>query len=715
LIKQKVQKRNTKGRLVSGLAFLLLALAVSCSNSVTWQYPESKISDHVETLHGVQVADPYRWLEDLNSEETGQWVEAQARFAREYLDKLPELEPVRQRLTELWDYEKYGVPRKKGNRYFFTYNDGLQNQSVLYWSESLDEEPRILLDPNTLSEDGTVALTDYQISPDGRLMAFGTSEAGSDWQSWRVREVDTGRDLADEIRWIKFSSVSWTADSRGFFYSRYDEPTPGEEMQGTNFFQKIYFHRIGDAQTKDRLVYERPDQKKWGFNAHVTEDGRYLTIRVRQGTSTQNGFFYRDLKKSRSEVVELLGQFDARYDFVGNRGPLFWFLTDLDAPRARLIEIDIRKPARELWKTLIPESDQTLQNVSVVNQQFICSYLEDAHTMVRIHQTDGEPVGEIELPGIGTASGFDGHPDDTETFYSYTSFTVPVVIYRYDLKTGESTEIRRPKIGFDPADYETRQVFCTSRDGTRIPMFISHRKGLQLNGYNPTLLYGYGGFNISITPRFSVTNLVWMEKGGIYVLANLRGGGEYGEQWHQAGMKLNKQNVFDDFIAAAEYLIEQRYTSNRHLAITGASNGGLLVGAVLNQRPELFAAAVPRVGVMDMLRFHHFTIGWAWVSDYGSPENEEEFRTLYAYSPYHNINPEAVYPPTLIMTADHDDRVVPSHSFKYGAALQAAQKTGPNPILLRIETRAGHGSGKPTSKRIEEAVDMLAFLIENTR
>ena len=661
---------------------------------------------------GVEVPDPYRWLEDLDSPETREWVQAQNAVTFPYLKALPDRERLKDELTSLWNYERYGLPEKEGNFYFFTLNTGLQNQGVLYVSEGLDGDSRILLDPNTLSEDGTVSLAGSAVSPDGKYLAYGISSGGSDWREWRVRKVDTARDLSDRIEWVKFSGASWTRDGKGFFYSRYDKPE-GDILEEVNYFQKIYYHQIGDPQEKDRLVYERRDHKNWGLRGVVTDDGRYLIIGVSQGTDERNRVFYQDLDGS-GEVVELLDDFDAGYSFLGNQGPLFWFRTDLEAPRGRLIQIDTRRPQREHWVELIPQTDDTLRKVSVLNHKFVLSYLRDAHSYIEIRELSGKKIRALELPGIGAVSGFGGKIDDRETFYRFSSYVDPGTIYHYDLGTGESTIYRESTIQFDASAYETTQVYYESKDGTRVPMLITYRKGLELNGKNPTLLYGYGGFNIPQTPRFSVSNAVWIRNGGVYAVANLRGGGEFGEEWHQAGMKANKQNVFDDFIAAAEWLIEMKYTSTQHLGIAGGSNGGLLVGACLTQRPDLFGATLPAVGVMDMLRFHKFTIGWAWVSAYGSPDDPEDFQSLYAYSPYHNIRDGVEYPPTLVTSADHDDRVVPSHSFKFAARLQEAQR-GASPVLIRIGTRAGHGSGKPTSMQIEEATDRLAFLAKHLR
>jgi prolyl oligopeptidase len=663
----------------------------------------------VDVYHGQAVPDPYRWLEDLDSERTRAWIEAQNQLTFDYLQRIPARQRLLERLTQLWNYEKYSQPFKEGGRYFYFKNDGLQNQSVLYTQESLEAEARVLLDPNTLSEDGTVALSGIAISRDGRYLAYGLSRSGSDWQEWKVRDIETGEDLPDHLRWIKFSGASWTPDGQGFFYSRYDEPPPGREYESANYFQKLYYHRLGTPQSEDLLVYHRPDQKEWGFAGGVTEDGNYLIISVWRGTDPKNLLFYKDLRDPNSPVVELIREFEAEYSFVGNDGSRFWLLTDLDAPRRRLVAIDLDNPGQV--QEVIPEAEETLQGVSLINNQFVAFYLKDAHTQIKTFALDGTYLGAIPLPGLGSASGFGGKRYDTETFYTFTSFTTPPTIYRYDFTTGRSTLFRQPQVDFDPQAYEVQQVFYPSKDGTRIPMFLVHRRGLARTGDHPTLLYGYGGFGISLTPSFSVGLVAWLEMGGVYAQPNLRGGGEYGEAWHQAGTKLNKQKVFDDFIAAAEWLVANGYTNPSKLAISGGSNGGLLVGACLTQRPDLFAAALPAVGVFDMLRFHKFTIGWAWISEYGSPEDPQEFKALYAYSPLHNLKPGTAYPATLITTADHDDRVVPAHSFKFAAALQAAQG-GSQPILIRIDTKAGHGAGKPTTKLIEETADRWAFLVE---
>jgi prolyl oligopeptidase len=688
----------------------LLAAEGGAAPGIT--YPHAKAVDQVDDYHGTRVADPYRWLEDTDSSDTRAWVEAENKVTFGYLEQISYRKAIHDRLTQLWNFERYRVPQKQGGRYFYEHNNGLQNQNVLYVAESLNAEPRVLLDPNTLSSDGTVALVGHAVSEDGRLLAYGTAVSGSDWMDWHVRDVDTGKDLSDLLKWVKFSGASWTKDGKGFFYSRYDEPKQGTMLRDTNYFQKLYYHRVGTAQAEDKLVYERPDNKELGFQGDVTDDGRYLIISVWQGTSPKNRLYYKDLAKADAEVVKLLDDFDAQYQFIDNDGPVFWLKTDLDAPRGRLIAIDTRHPERDRWKAIVPQAAETLTSASVVNDSFLLGYLKDAQTEVRIHDLEGKFLRNVDLPGIGTAEGFSGKRREKETFYGFTSFIVPTIIYRYDLVAGKSEVFRQPKVDFDPGRYETKQVFYTSKDGTRVPMFLTYRKGLKLDGNNPVLLYAYGGFNISLTPAFSVANAVWLEMGGVYAQPNLRGGGEYGEDWHQAGTKLKKQNVFDDFMAAAEWLIANHYTSPAKLAIRGGSNGGLLVGACMTQRPDLFGATLPAVGVMDMLRFHKFTIGWAWTSDYGSSDDAEQFKAIYAYSPLHNLKPGTKYPATLVTTADHDDRVVPGHSFKFAATLQADQ-AGAAPVLIRVETKAGHGAGKPVSKQIEEMADEWAFVARN--
>jgi prolyl oligopeptidase len=672
-------------------------------------YPVAKKVDHTDNYHGTTIADPYRWLEDANSADTQSWVEAENKVTQAYLSQIPQRDAIRQRLTRLWNYERYSVPYKEGGRYFYSRNDGLQNQSVLYTMKSLSDTPRMLLDPNTLAADGTVALSGVEVSPDGKLLAYGTAASGSDWNEWKVRDIETGKDLPDHIKWVKFSQTAWTKDGKGFFYSRYDEPNESTKLAAVNYFQKLYYHKVGTPQDADKLVYDRPDQKEWGFGARTSDDGRYLVITATKGTAHKYRIFYKDLSKADTAVVPLIDNFDAAYEFIDNVGPVFYFATDRNAPRQRIVAIDTRKPLEANWKQVVPESSDTLASAHMINNQIVASYLKDARSVVKVYDQGGKQLREVALPGIGSVGGFGGKRGDSETFFSFTGFTTPTTIYRLDMKSGKSSVFRQPKVDFNPVDYETRQVFVASRDGTRVPMFIVSKKGIKLDGSNPTYLYGYGGFNISLTPGFSPANLAWMEMGGVYAVANLRGGGEYGEAWHEAGTKLKKQNVFDDFIGAAEWLVANKVTSPSKLAIGGGSNGGLLVGAAMTQRPELFGAAIPQVGVMDMLRFHKFTIGWAWTSDYGSSENADEFKALVKYSPLHNLKSGTCYPATMITTADHDDRVVPAHSFKFAATAQAAQ-TGSAPVIIRIDTKAGHGAGKPTTKQIDEVTDRWGFL-----
>jgi len=706
--------------LVCGVAAAaMLAVPTGCQSSGAaaqrdqgpWRYPHARRGDVVETLHGVRVADPYRWMENQESAELAAWIDAENEVTNAYLDRIPERDAINARLTELWNYERWGLPYKEGDRYFVSRNDGLQNQSVLYTMRSLDDEPRVLLDPNGFSADGTVALSGTAVSPDAKHIAYGVSDGGSDWQRWRVRDIETGQDLQDDLRWVKFSGASWTKDGKGFYYSRYPEPGSGEEdLAGANFNQKLYYHRVGTAQSQDKLIYERPDNPRMGFGAGVSEDGRYVMISVWEGSSRNNRYYYMDLHGG-GQVVRLLDENDAQYSFVGNDGAVFYFRTNQGAPMGRLIAIDSRRPERTNWRTVIPETRDNLRGVSLVGGRFIASYLQDAKSAVKVFETDGSYVRDVELPGIGSASGFGGDVDRSETFYSFSSYTTPSTVYRYDVATGDSDVFRAPDLDWDPDDFVTEQVFFRSKDGTKVPMFISYKKGTRRDGRNPTYLYSYGGFNVPLTPRFSVPDAVWMEMGGVYAVPNIRGGGEYGKEWHEAGTKLRKQNVFDDFVSSAEYLIDNRWTTTPRLSIGGRSNGGLLVGAAITQRPDLFGAALPGVGVMDMLRFHKFTIGWAWTSDYGSPDDPTEFRALKAYSPLHNIKNGVCYPPTMVYTADRDDRVVPAHSLKFAAQLQHSQGCD-NPALIRVETRAGHGAGKPTSKRIEEWADLWSFLVE---
>ncbi|MBI2423719.1 MAG: S9 family peptidase [Candidatus Hydrogenedentes bacterium] len=673
-------------------------------------YPETKRIDHVDTYHGAAVPDPYRWLEDdvRTSPEVADWVQRENEVTFAHLTSLPKRAAIEMRLTELWDYERYTAPFKAGGRYYYSKNNGLQNQPVIYVQETLDAEPQALIDPNTWSADGTVALGGMAFSDDGRYVAYGVAEAGSDWNTWRIMEIATRTVLPDAIKWVKYSAPTWSQDSSGLFYGRFPEPEAGAAFQSLTFNQKIYMHRPGTEQAADTLVYEQPDHPDWGFDITATEDGRYLVLSISVGTDERYWIKYSDMMGD-AGFVDLIGNFEYDYSYCGNDGATFYFRTNNGAPRGRLIAIDLAHPEPASWRELIPETADTLRSVNLVGDRFIAAYLRDAKTHVAIHGLDGAPLRTLDLPGIGTAGGFSGKRTDTETFYLFSSYATPPSIYRYEMESGASTLLHQAEVDFQPEDYAVEQVFYTSLDGTRVPMFITARKDLKRDGSAPVLLYGYGGFNIPVTPAFFSNAITWMELGGAYAVANLRGGGEYGEAWHQGGTKLKKQNVFDDFIAAAEYLIANRYCTSKTLAIQGGSNGGLLVGAVMTQRPDLYAVALPAVGVMDMLRFHQFTAGRFWVDDYGSADSAEEFPALHAYSPYHNLKEGVRYPATLVTTADTDDRVVPGHSFKFAAALQRAQADPERPVLIRIETRAGHGAGKPTSKRIAEVADQYAF------
>ncbi len=701
------------------LALFMTLFAASSFAQPAWNYPPAPRGETVEDYHGAKVADPYRWLEDLDSKETTGWVGEQNRLTFGFLEKLSQRQGFKERLQTLWNYPRIGVPFKEGTRYFFSKNSGLQNQAVFYVQDTLQAEPRALVDPNTLAADGTVALTDTRVSDDGRWLAYSTAAAGSDWNEIRVRSVDTGKDEADLIQWVKFATPSWTKDNAGFFYSRYPAATV-DQGTGKTFsaleHQRIYYHKLGTPQSADVLVYERADEPKWFVRGSVTQDGRFLAISVSRGAAPENLLSVIDLGDPRAptikgKVTDLVQTWDGEYDVIGSRGDVLFVLTNFEAPRRRVIAIDTGSPGRTSWKTLIPETEDTIDTVLLAGGRFVVKTLRDASSRLAVHSLDGKLTGEIPLPGIGTVGSISGRDEDTEMFYNFVSFTTPASNLRHDLATNTGAVYQAPTVAFNPADYETRQVFYTSKDGTRVPMFISHRKGLRLDGSNPTLLYGYGGFDISLTPAFSVANLVWMEAGGVYASANLRGGGEYGKEWHEAGTKERKQNVFDDFIAAAEWLFANKYTQPAKLVLSGGSNGGLLVGAVVNQRPDLCRVAFPAVGVMDMLRFHKFTVGYAWTTDYGSSDDAAGFKYLSAYSPIHNVRAGAKYPAILVTTADHDDRVHPAHSFKYAAAVQhaIAGTPGSGPAMIRIETKAGHGAGKPTSKLIDEAADKLAF------
>ncbi|MGH9945663.1 MAG: prolyl oligopeptidase family serine peptidase [Pyrinomonadaceae bacterium] len=720
--------------------FFYIAVVSMVALSVPAQqisYPKAKKVEQVDDFHGTKVSDPYRWLEDTESADAETWIEAENKITDAYLAGIPQRDALRKRFTELWNYERYSAPGKVADGfYIYSKNDGLQNQSVWYRTSSINDPGKVFFDPNKLSADGTAALNGSSFTDDGKLWAYGVARSGSDRTDWKVLNVETGEHLADTLKPNRQGGVSWLKDNSGFFYSAFPQTEVGGELKSQTFNQKIYFHRLGTPQSDDFVVYERPDDKELFVSGFVTEDGNFFIISVNKGTRPQNMVYYMPLggydpangiikgyipgipvpkddiaAQRRSQIHPLIMNLDADYSFIGNDGRIFYFSTDKDAPRKKVVKVDTMSKMGK-WSDVIPESEDTLQGVDFLNDQFVLTYLKDAYSKIRIFDMAGVRVRDVELPGIGSAGGFGGKRKDTETFYTFSSFNAPPTIYRYDMKTGKSTEFRRAAVKFDGSKYEVKQVFYTSKDGTKVPMFLTYKKGIKLDGTNPTLLYGYGGFNISMTPGFSVARVPWLEMGGVYAVANLRGGAEYGKAWWEGGSRLNKQNVFDDFIAAGEWLIANKYTSTPKLAIQGGSNGGLLVGAVLNQRPDLFGAALPAVGVMDMVRFPKFTIGWAWTSDYGSPDDAADFKALYAYSPLHNIKPGTKYPATLVTTSDHDDRVFPAHSFKYTAALQAAQ-TGNAPTLIRIETKAGHGAGKPTSKQIEEQVDIYGFLMKN--
>jgi prolyl oligopeptidase len=703
------------------LALLLIpGLATGDPALRGWDYPAAPRGQVIDDYHGVKVADPFRPLEDLDSPQTKAWVAAENALTLGFLAKLPQRSWFHDRLTRLWDYPRYGLPFKEGGLYFFTKNDGLQNQPVLYVQPSLRGTPRVLLDPNTLSADGTVALAAAEVSHDGRWLAYATAAAGSDWNEFRVRDVASGRDNDEVLRWIKFSEPSWTRDCRGFFYARFAAPssaTANSETFSELSNQKIYYHRIGTPQSDDRLIFEIPDEPKWLMGAEVTEDGRYAVISIEKGDSNFNLLRYIPLGDPGAPDVAapvriLVGAWDAEYAIIGSSGPVLYVQTNRDAPRNRIVAIDTRAPEPAHWTTLVPQGPDTIESSAVLGGKLVVLALHDASSRIFVYSLDGSPVGQIPLPGLGSVASLSGHADDPEMFFNFTSFTQPTSNFRHDLSTGGNELFQAPKVGFDPAGYETRQIFYSSKDGTRVPMFITARKGLKLDGKTPTLLYAYGGFDIPMKPAFSIPNLAWLEMGGIYAMPNLRGGGEYGREWHEAGTKERKQNVFDDYIAAAEWLFAHGYTSPGHLVISGGSNGGLLIGATLNQRPDICRVAWPAVGVMDMLRFQKFTIGYDWVADYGSSDDPSQFRALLAYSPLHTIRKGASYPAVLVTTADHDDRVYPAHSFKYTAAMQASVANGPGslPVMVRIETRAGHTiAGKPTSKLIDEAADRLAF------
>jgi prolyl oligopeptidase len=697
---------------MKNLKYLLIITAVimvqSCAQKPKIDYPETKKTDVTDDYHGTKIADPYRWLENDTSAETGAWVKAENEVTSAYLSKIPFREQLKNRLTELWNYPKYGVTFKEGNRYFYFKNDGMQNQSILYMQESLDAEPTVLLDPNKLSEDGTVSLGEYDFSKDGKYMAYAIARGGSDWNEILVMEVEGTKQLDDHLYWIKFSDIEWKND--GFFYSRYDEPK-GSGLSEKNEFHKVYYHKVGTPQSADQLVYENKNFPLRNYYAGVTEDEKFLILSETEST-TGNSLHFKELDKPNSKFVTVVDNFDNDYYVIDDVDGKFLVKTNFNAPKYQIVEIDPANPARENWKTILPEKEEVLESISLVGGKIVAEYMKDATSKAYIYDVTGNLISELNLPGIGTMSGFNGKKEDNIAFYGFTSFTFPSTIFKFDIAKNESSVYRQPEVDFDPSLFQTKQVFYTSKDGTKVPMFIVHKKGIAMNGKNPTLLYGYGGFNVSLTPSFATTRLILLEQGGIFAMPNLRGGGEYGEAWHLAGTKERKQNVFDDFYAAAQYLFDNKYTSPDFLAINGGSNGGLLVGAAMVQHPEMFKVALPAVGVLDMLRYHEFTIGWAWASDYGRSDNPEDFKYLIAYSPLHNIKNGTCYPATMVTTADHDDRVVPAHSFKFIATLQENQGCN-NPVLIRIETKAGHGAGKPTAKIIEEYADMYAFIFYN--
>jgi len=709
---KKAFRRNVWPWAVVAMAMLLVAVAYA-QQGARLDYPQTRKVDHVDTYHGIAVPDPYRWLEDDNSPETAQWVAAENKVTFGYLEQIPYRAQLKARLEALFNYPKYGAPSRKGEFFFFSKNDGLQNQSVLYIQKGLTGTPEVLIDPNAWSADGTTRLVAFSLSKNGKYAVVGVSRAGSDWQEFGVIEVATKTMLPDKLEWVKVSGASWRGD--GFYYSRYPAPEKGHELSSANENHQVYFHKVGTPQSADELVFQDPANPQRFHGVGTTEDERFAILEVsdRGKGKKGNAVFVRDLSKNETMFRPLIGTIgDDTFNVIDNVGDKLLVHTDRGAPNGKVVLIDPAQPEEANWKTVLPERAEPLQGAGTAGGKLFVSYLKDVATVAEVHALDGALENVVQLPGPGTAGGFGGEKDDTFVFYTFTSFSVPPTIYRYDIATKQSSVFRTPEIpGFDASAYETKQVFYNSKDGTRVPMFLVYRKGLKLDGTNPTLLYGYGGFNITTSPGFSALRIGLLEQGFVYASANLRGGGEYGEKWHEAGMKLNKQNVFDDFIAAAEWLIANKYTSAAKLAIQGGSNGGLLVGAVMNQRPELFKVAIAQVGVMDMLRFHKFTIGWNWIADYGSSDNPDQFKALYAYSPLHNIKAGVKYPATLITTADHDDRVVPAHSFKYAATLQ--EKAGrATPILVRIETKSGHGASS-TTKQIETVADIDAFIFFN--
>ncbi|OQY72729.1 MAG: S9 family peptidase [Ignavibacteriales bacterium UTCHB3] len=688
-------------------AFLLFGLLMKPAEAQHFKYPETKKVDVTDDYHGTKIADPYRWLEDDNSPETKAWVEAQNKTTQEYLAKIPFRNKLKERLTELFDYEKYGQPFKAGKYYLFFKNDGLQEQSVLYIQDGPEGTPKVFLDPNELSDDGTTSLAGYYVSNDGKYFGYAISQGGSDWNEFFVKEIETGEDMPDHLQWIKFSGMAWYGE--GFFYSRYDEPK-GDLLKGKNEYQKLYYHKLGTAQSEDVLIYKNDSEPEEMFFADVTEDERYLFISVMQGSARHNKLYYKDLKAD-GEIIPLVDVYEASYSVVGNVGENLFVMTNNNAPNYALENWNLSDLSAK--KTIIPNKKEVISGVSFVDNKLITTYLKDAQSVVEVYSLTGEKLWDVPLPGIGVVGGFRGKETDKEVFFTFTSLTSPPSIWLYKVAENKAELFRKSALKFDESQYESKQVFYKSADDTEIPMFIVHKKGLKFVGDAPTMLYAYGGFNISMSPSFRVSIIPLLEKGGVFAIACLRGGGEYGKEWHEGGMLDKKQNVFNDFIAAAEYLIVNNYTNPGRLGINGGSNGGLLVGAVMLQRPDLFKVAIPQVGVLDMLRFHKFTIGWAWVSEYGSADNPEQFNFLIKYSPLHNVKQGKRYPATLITTADHDDRVFPAHSFKFAAELQA-KGSGVSPYLLRVTTKAGHGAGKSTSQAIDEYADVYSFFFFNT-
>lgn len=698
--------KNTAILLIAALQILMI---MSCKTSKV-KYPDTRKVDVVDEYFGTKIPDPYRWLEDDKSPEVAEWVKQQNEVTFNYLNAIPFRNKIKERLSAIWNYTSMGTPFKAGGRYFFFKKEGLQNQSVLYMLDNLEAEPKVILDPNTFSEDGTISLSNVSPSRDGKYLAYSINDGGSDWQKIKIIELPTGKELSDEIKWVKFSSIAWF--NNGFFYSKYDEPKDGSELSNINKNHKVYYHVVGTPVENDKLIFSNSQYPLRNFSAQTTDDEKYLIIYESESTYGKS-IYVKNLKDPRANFSKITTGFEYEYQVLDHINDNLIVLTNYKAPKYKLVKINVNSMDIGNWRDILPERKDVLSSCALVGGKIIANYMVDAKSQAEVYNIDGTKAADIELPTLGTISGITGEFNDSIAFYSFSSFTVPPIVVKYNVNTNTSEEFFRPTIDFDSNNYETKQVFYTSKDGTLVPMFIVHKKGLELNGNNPTLLYGYGGFNISLLPYFSTARLFWLEQGGVFAMANLRGGGEYGENWYRAGTKLNKQNVFDDFIAAAEYLIKEKYTSPKKLAIQGGSNGGLLIGAVTNQRPDLFKVAIPQVGVMDMLRYHNFTIGWAWANDYGTSNDSIQFQNLYSYSPLHNIKPKTNYPAILVTTADHDDRVVPAHSFKYIATMQASNPNPKNPALIRIQTRAGHGAGTPTSIVIDEYTDIYAFILYN--